>query len=145
MNPSTFRSTLATALAARSGLTAIGAKVWRYPPGKMATTVPTIVFGQVQNVDQSDFTLVGDTQRIYTLQGGGYAPSAGATDAQWSTAESNAYTLIDEITQELERDETVGGTCNHSRLTTWSLAPSTDESGRVFAEIEFTITIWVWP
>jgi len=131
MNPSTLRSNLA--------------EIHRYPPGKKARTVPTLIIGQVQNVAQEDFTLVGEISKIYTIQGGGYAPGAGSADSQWATAEGNAYTLIDELNDQLEDDETINGACNHARVSSWNMTPSVDDQGKVFFEFEFTITCWVWP
>lgn len=142
MNPSTFRSNLKTLLDARGALTTLSAQVFRYPPGAQSRLVPTLFVGPIANTSQEDGTLLPSStlDRTYTISGGGYAPGSGATDAKWGTAESNAWTLISELTDQCLEDETINSACTQARLTNWSLTPSQDDDGRVYMDIDWTIT-----
>ncbi len=132
MNPSTFRTNLKTLLDANTNYSTLGAKVHKYPPGKQAGMVPTVFMHEVRRVAQEDQSLLGDQQAVYEITGGAYAPSAGAADAQWTTADTNAYTLIEGLINELVADNTVGTVCAHARVADWTMTPSTTEDGRVF-------------
>lgn len=146
MRPDQFRSNLKTQLDARAGLTNISAKVWRYPPGNMAKNEPTIFFKEVEDVTEGRHTYDNDVERVYTLSGEFYEDAAGAAEAKWATAEQNAYTLIDELSNQLSEDPTVNGACNHARVTTWNLAPTQNpDTDRIYMSGTFVIEIGVYP
>lgn len=142
MNVSTFRTNLRTNFLARSGVSAIGAKFFRYPPGKSATNVPTLFLTNVASVAQTHFTLDGGTERVWQIEGAGYAPATGITDTQWANAEGNARTLIDELTDQLSEDVEQGIAGIHAHVSDWNMTPTHDEdTARDYFSIEFTITI----
>jgi hypothetical protein len=148
MNPSLFRTNLKTLLAARSDYTTLSAKVHAYPPGKLATTHPTVFINAISDVTNTGLTLDGDFERTYQITLGGYAPAVGqaSTDADWATMETNAYTLIDGVRATIQADPSVGTACDYAWLTQWNLVPSQlEDNSRVFMDIEATITARVFP
>lgn len=145
MNPASFRSKLKTQLDVLSAYTTLKVDVFRYPPGALAQTKPTLFLRDAEQVELSDFTLTGNQQERWTITGGAYAPSAGETDTQWATAEENAYTMVDALADQLVTDPTVNGACNYAKLTSWSSRPSQGDSGLVFVDVEWTITALAFP
>lgn len=142
MNISTFRTNLRTNFIARSGVTAIGGKFFKYPPGKSATNVPTLFLTNVASVSQVHATLGGGTERVWQVEGAGYAPATGITDTQWANAEGNARTLIDELTAELSEDVEQSIPGIHAHVAEWSMTPTHDEdTNRDYFSIEFTIIV----
>lgn len=141
MNPSTFRTNLKTLLDARANLTSIDTQVFKYPPGAMGDTRPTIFLTEISTV-QEDATLATAYDKTYTVEGRAYTEVAGAEEAKWATAESQASTLITELESTLKTDQTVSGACTQARLTSWTLAPRAEEgSKRVFMDVEFALTV----
>ena len=65
----------------------------------------------------------------------------GATDAQWATADSNAWTLISELIDQCVEDQTINGACEWARVTDWASVPSTTDDGTVTVDVTFTITV----
>lgn len=145
MNPATFRSKLKVQLDALSAYQTLKVDVFRYPPGSLARTKPTLFIRDAEQVELTDFTLVGNQEERWTITGGAYAPSAGASDTEWATAEENAYTIIDTLADQLVTDPTVNGACNRAKLTSWSSRPSQGDSGIMFVDVEWTITARVFP
>jgi hypothetical protein len=146
MNPSVFRSNLKTQLQNLSAYNTLGAVVFAYPPGQQATTKPTIFLNQVENVTESEFTLAGNQEELFSITGGGYAPGDGSNDTQWGTMETNAWTLLSGLIGQLVTDSTVNGACSHAHVTSWSMTPAQmPENNRVFMDFEFTITARVFP
>ena len=140
MNTSTFRTNLKTALDALSAYTTLGADVHKYPPGKAAKMVPTVIVAEV-TANRDDLTLLATQFTNYTVTGGGYAPGAGAADAGWATAESNANTLMAGLGSALIADQTVGGICTKARLESYTVTPTTDDQGRVIMDIAWSVSV----
>jgi hypothetical protein len=142
MNVSTFRTTLRTNYLARAAVSNLGAKFFRYPPGKSATNVPTLFLTNVASVAQVHHTLGGGTERVWLVEGAGYAPATGITDTQWANAEGNARTLIGELTDELSEDPEQSIPGIHAHVSDWSMTPTHDEdTNRDYFSIQFSITV----
>lgn len=144
MNPSLFRSTLKTGLDGRSAVSNLNTKVFRYPPGKQAVMTPTLWIVDVATAEEDGTLLPSSTlDRTYTVTGGGYCPSSGHTDAKYATAESNAWTLIEELGAQLIETTEVDSERTYARLTGWEFSPSTTEDGKVFIDFTWTASVRV--
>lgn len=144
MNPSTFRTNLKAQLDALAAYTTLKVKVHKYPPGGLALHEPTLFFADSQNI-QDLFTPVGDEETTFTFTGGGYAPGAGASDAQWATAETDAHTIINGLIGQLQSDRTVNAACNWAAVQSWTITPTQTDDGTCYMDITFSLLIRVFP
>jgi hypothetical protein len=143
LNLSTFRGNLKTQLDVLAAYQTLGVTVFKYPPGALATTKPTLWFDRAQHSPEI-LTLVGDSSDTIQLTGGGYASGAGATDADWVTAEDNAQSLIDGLIAQLQTDPFVNSACTYAHVSAWTIEPSQDpDAKRLFMDLTFTINILV--
>lgn len=138
MNTATFRTNLKTALNAVPALSTVA--VHKYPPGKMATLVPSLIIADI-TVAYDDLTLRGTGFNLYTVNGGGYVPTSGVRDEEWAQAESDASTLLSGLRTALSADHTVGGVCTRARLSTSAIAPAVSDDGRVFMDLTWALSV----
>lgn len=144
MNLSTVRQTLCTALRLRAAWA--DAQCFEYPAGSNVT--------KASRLELTDWTLVnedsgyrGEDEATFQLNGVITSQSAGATDAQWRTAEDAVFDLLIDLRLYLRTREaafgtaTIGGTVNHARLTVGSGSAAQDDSGIVFFRLPFTLEI----
>ena len=139
MNTTTFRTNLKTLLDARPGL---DATVEKYPPGNRGTSAPTLFIGTI-SVENTDGTLLPSStlDRTYTVNGGGWAGGAGASDAKWAAAETIVNTMMTELEAQCVEDQTINGICTQARLLRWESGVTQEPDGSVYFGVDWVLNI----